>query len=123
MSPRCCCLALCPAPCEAVVSPTVCVCPVPPVARHQALASRAQPGPSGAGRLLVEELPGLDPKALQEAATALLAGLPEPAAVLLASSPEPAGPGQEPGKVSFVAALSPQVRRRWQWPRAAACCV
>ena len=55
--------------------------------------------------MLVEELPGLDGKALQEAATALLAQLGDPAAVLLASR----GEGEAAGKVSFAAALSPQV--------------
>lgn len=69
----------------------------------QALVSRAQPGASGSGSFLVEELPGLDGKALQEAATSLLAQLSDPAAVVLASSE---GSG---GKVSFVAALSPSV--------------
>jgi len=72
----------------------------------QALASRAQPGPSGVGSLLVEQLPGLDAKALQEAALSLLSQLPEPAAVLLASTDE----ADASGKVSFVAAFSPQVR-------------
>eukprot|EP00775_Hariotina_reticulata_P010705 gene10705-10862_t len=75
------------------------------VAALQALASRVQPGPSGVGSLLVEQLPGLDAKALQEAALSLLSQLPEPAAVLLASSDE----ADASGKVSFVAALSPQV--------------
>jgi len=72
----------------------------------QALASRVQPGPGGVGSLLVEQLPGLDAKALQEAALSLLSQLPEPAAVLLASTDE----ADASGKVSFVAALSPQVR-------------
>lgn len=51
----------------------------------------------------MEELPGLDGKALQEAATALLEQLGDPAAVVLASK----GEGEAAGKVSFVAALSP----------------
>jgi hypothetical protein len=82
----------------------------------QALASQAQPGPGGVGRQLVEELPGLDGKALQEAAVSLLAQLGDPAAVLLASR----GEGDAAGKVSFVAAISPQVSssNRWQQPAA-----
>ncbi|WIA43658.1 hypothetical protein OEZ86_010096 [Tetradesmus obliquus] len=75
------------------------------VAKAGALASQAVPGPGGVGRVLVEELPGLDGKALQEAAVSLLAQLGDPAAVLLASR----GEGEAAGKVSFVAALSPQV--------------
>ena len=55
----------------------------------------------------MEELPGLDPKALQEAAAALLESLGDPAAVVLASK----GEGDAAGKVSFVAALSPAVVR------------
>lgn len=66
--------------------------------------SRAQAA-SGGGQFLVEELPGLDGKALQEAATALLEQLGDPAAVVLASR----GEGEASGKVSFVAALSPAV--------------
>lgn len=72
--------------------------------RAQALASRAVPGPSGAGQVLIETLPGLDAKALQEAASSLLGQLQEPAAVVLASP----GEGDAAGKVSFVAALSPK---------------
>eukprot|EP00882_Tetradesmus_deserticola_P025891 GHRQ01028477.1.p1 GENE.GHRQ01028477.1~~GHRQ01028477.1.p1 ORF type:complete len:370 (+),score=154.63 GHRQ01028477.1:411-1520(+) len=75
------------------------------VAKAGALASQAQPGPGGSGRVLVAELPGLDGKALQEAAVSLLSQLGDPAAVLLASK----GEGDAAGKVSFVAALSPQV--------------
>jgi alanyl-tRNA synthetase len=67
------------------------------------LASRAEA--AGSGKFLVEELPGLDGKALQEAATALLEHLGDPAAVVLASK----GEGDAAGKVSFVAALSPSV--------------
>jgi alanyl-tRNA synthetase len=70
----------------------------------QALVSRAQAG-SGGGQFLVEELAGLDGKALQEAATSLLEQLGDPAAVVLASR----GEGEAAGKVSFVAALSPSV--------------
>lgn len=55
--------------------------------------------------MLVEELPGLDAKALQEAAASLLSQLGDPAVVLLASR----GEGEAAGKVSFVAAVSPQV--------------
>jgi hypothetical protein len=66
--------------------------------------------------VLVEELPGLDGRALQEAAVSLLGQLGEPAAVLLASR----GEGDAAGKVSFVAAISPQVRRSWQQLAAAA---
>ncbi|KAF6257363.1 tRNA synthetases class II (A)-domain-containing protein [Scenedesmus sp. NREL 46B-D3] len=77
------------------------------VAKAAALASQAQPGPGGAGAVLVEELPGLDAKALQEAAVSLLAQLGDPAAVLLASR----GEGAAAGKVSFVAAISPKVVR------------
>jgi DHHA1 domain len=54
----------------------------------------------------VEELPGLDAKALQEAAAALLEQLGDPAAVLLASR----GEGDSAGRISFAAASSPQVR-------------
>jgi alanyl-tRNA synthetase len=67
------------------------------------LASRAEA--AGSGKFLVEELPGLDGKALQEAAMALLEHLGDPAAVVLASK----GEGDAAGKVSFVAALSPSV--------------
>lgn len=80
--------------------------PPPPPPAQQALVSRAQPTPSGAARLLVEELPGLDAKALQEAAAALLEQLGDPAAVLLASR----GEGDSAGRISFAAASSPQVR-------------
>jgi hypothetical protein len=80
--------------------------PPPPPPPQQALVSRAQPTPSGAARLLVEELPGLDAKALQEAAAALLEQLGDPAAVLLASR----GEGDSAGRISFAAASSPQVR-------------
>jgi alanyl-tRNA synthetase len=76
-----------------------------PLQPLQALASQAQPGPGGVGRVLVEELPGLDAKALQEAAVSLLSQLGDPAVVLLASK----GEGDAAGKVSFVAAISPQV--------------
>lgn len=71
----------------------------------QALTSRAVVPPSGNGKFLVEELSGLDGKALQEAATSLLEQLGDPAAVVLASK----GEGEAAGKVSFVAALSPSV--------------
>jgi hypothetical protein len=82
---------------------------------QQALASQAVPGPGGVGRVLVEELPGLDGRALQEAAVSLLGQLGEPAAVLLASR----GEGDAAGKVSFVAAISPQVSSSWQLAAAA----
>lgn len=81
-----------------------CLRVLPRVFCAQALASRAAPGPSGAGQVLVETLPGLDAKALQEAAASLLGQLQEPAVVVLASP----GEGDAAGKVSFVAALSPQ---------------
>jgi alanyl-tRNA synthetase len=73
-----------------------------PTTNKQALASRAQPAPSGAGQWLVEEVPGLEGKALQEAATSLLAALGDPAVVVLASKGE-----GDAAKVSFVAAVSP----------------
>lgn len=79
--------------------------PLPISALLQALTSRADTAPSGNGKFLVEELPGLDGKALQEAATSLLEQLGDPAAVVLASK----GEGDAAGKVSFVAALSPSV--------------
>jgi alanyl-tRNA synthetase len=69
----------------------------------QALTSRAEAGSSGSGKFLVEELPGLEGKALQEAATSLLEQLGDHAAVVLASK----GEDEAAGKVSFVAAISP----------------
>lgn len=70
----------------------------------QALASQAVTAPDGVSRVLVSELSGLDPKALQEAAQSLLEQLGGQAVVLLASK----GDGN---KVSFVAAVSQQVRQ------------
>lgn len=64
----------------------------------QALASQAQRTPGG-GSLLVATLDGVDAKAMQEAATSLLASLGDPAAVLLATAAD--------GKANFVCALSP----------------
>eukprot|EP00879_Flechtneria_rotunda_P010587 GHRR01011067.1.p1 GENE.GHRR01011067.1~~GHRR01011067.1.p1 ORF type:complete len:947 (+),score=379.68 GHRR01011067.1:1433-4273(+) len=75
------------------------------VAKAAALASKAQQSPSGS-KVLVEQLPGLDTKALQEAALSLLEQLGDPAALVLASK----GEDESAGKVTFVAALSPQVR-------------
>lgn len=72
--------------------------PSPPL---QALVSQAVAAPGG-GQVLVAEVSGVDPKALQEAATSLLAALGDPAAVVLGC-----GAGD---KVNFVAAVSPQVR-------------
>jgi alanyl-tRNA synthetase len=71
-------------------------------ATSQALVSQAVAAPKG-GQVLVAEVSGVDPKALQEAATSLLAALGDPAAVVLGC-----GAGD---KVNFVAAVSPQVRR------------
>ena len=51
--------------------------------------------------MLVVEVEGVEAKALQEAATQLLAALGDPAAVVLGSAVG--------GKVNFVAAFSPQV--------------
>lgn len=51
--------------------------------------------------MLVAALPGVDPKALQEAAQQLLTSMGDPAAVLLASV------SATGDKVSFVAAASP----------------
>jgi alanyl-tRNA synthetase len=65
----------------------------------QFLASQAVATPSGA-QLLVATLDGVDAKAMQEAATTLLAALGDPAAVLLATS-------SADGKANFVCALSP----------------
>eukprot|EP00878_Enallax_costatus_P029420 GHUV01031901.1.p2 GENE.GHUV01031901.1~~GHUV01031901.1.p2 ORF type:complete len:280 (+),score=117.70 GHUV01031901.1:1125-1964(+) len=72
------------------------------VAKAAALASQAVTAPDGVSRVLVSELSGLDPKALQEAALSLLDQLGDRAVVLLASK----GDGD---KVSFVAAVSQQV--------------
>lgn len=58
--------------------------------------------PDGVSKVLISELSGLDPKALQEAAVSLLNQLGDAAVVLLASK----GEGD---KVSFVAAISQQV--------------
>ncbi|KAI8465029.1 MAG: tRNA synthetases class II (A)-domain-containing protein [Monoraphidium minutum] len=68
------------------------------VAKSQALAGQAARTPGGAA-LLVATLDGVDAKALQEAASSLLASLGDPAAVLLAT----AAPD---GKANFVCALS-----------------
>jgi alanyl-tRNA synthetase len=69
----------------------------------QALTSRVEAGASGSGKFLVEELPGLEGKALQEAATSLLEQLGDQAAVVLASK----GEDEAAGKVNFVAAVGP----------------
>jgi hypothetical protein len=62
-------------------------------------------------RVLVAELPDVEPKALAEAASSLLAQLASPhgapAAVVLGTRPTAAG---ATGNASFVAVFSPQVR-------------
>eukprot|EP00891_Asterochloris_glomerata_P004769 jgi/Astpho2/4769/Aster-00316 len=71
------------------------------LASSSALAAQAVTTDKGA-KVLVSELPGVDSKSLQEAATQLQEQLGDPAAVCLLSVPEE-------GKVSMVAAFSPAV--------------
>lgn len=66
----------------------------------QSLLSEAVTTPSGI-RWLVAELPGVEGKALQEAAVQLQASLGDPSAVILAAELD--------GNASFVAAFSPAV--------------
>ncbi|MEW5317397.1 MAG: hypothetical protein WDW38_008695 [Sanguina aurantia] len=70
------------------------------VAKSQSLLSQAVTSPSGI-RWLVAELPGVEGKALQEAALQLQASLADPCAVILAAELD--------GNASFVAAFSPAV--------------
>ncbi len=66
----------------------------------QSLTSEAVSAPNGA-KVLVAELPGVDAKAMDDAATTLLAALGDPAAVVLGTS--------SGDKANFVAAFSPAV--------------
>ncbi|KAF5841375.1 tRNA synthetases class II (A)-domain-containing protein [Dunaliella salina] len=72
------------------------------LAKSEGLVSKAVDSPKGA-KVLVEELEGVDAKAMQEAAQKLLAAMGDPAAVVLATR----GAGGK--QANFVAAFSPKV--------------
>lgn len=69
----------------------------------QCLVSEAVTSPSGI-KVLVAELPDVDPKALGEAAASLVTQLGDSAAVLLATRPSSGA-----GSANFIATFSPQV--------------
>uniref|UniRef100_A0A7S0R1E0 Alanine--tRNA ligase n=1 Tax=Chlamydomonas leiostraca TaxID=1034604 RepID=A0A7S0R1E0_9CHLO len=76
------------------------------LAKSAGLVSQAVASPKGA-KVLVAELPGVDAKAMGEAAAKLLESLGDPAAVVLATR-------SDDGKANFVAAFSPAVVKMGQ---------